>query len=385
MKKRLKCAVIMMLLFSLICSGALVTGAEADVPTAGMPFGVSAEAAILMDVASGRVLYEKNSQTSLRIASITKIMTAIVAIELGNLDDLVTVSRNAYGVEGSSIYLRQGEKVTLENLLYGLMLRSGNDAAVAIAEHIGGSTEGFVFLMNQKAEELGMRQTVFSNPHGLDTHEEHYASAYDMALLTAYAMKNDTFATIVGTRKKNVAFEGEDWQRTWYNKNRLLTMYPYANGVKTGFTKRARRTLVSSAEKDGHLLVAVTLNAPDDWNDHMRMFEYGFNHYELVDYYTKGEPFRHERIEREDGHFYLLNDFRYPLSEQESLRQEVTIDRAFQAKDLEQVPYPAGFITFFLGQQEVGRLPLAFAFDEDDSPSWWSRFISLIKWVVGGD
>src|SRR5690606_2062734 len=125
-------------------------------------------------------------------ASITKIMTAIVAIELGDLDDVVTVSPNASGVEGSSIYLLPGEKLSLEDLLYGLMLRSGNDAAVAIAEHIGGSVEGFVFLMNQKARELGMEHTVFSNPHGLDTHEEHYSTAYDMALLSAYAMKNET-------------------------------------------------------------------------------------------------------------------------------------------------------------------------------------------------
>lgn len=384
MRNRLPFAVLVVLFIGSICQISSMVEAESEMSTVSMPFDVSAQAAILMDLESGRVLYEKNSQTPLRIASITKIMTAIIAIELGDLEDLVTVSSNAFGVEGSSIYLRRGEEVTLENLLYGLMLRSGNDAAVAIAEHIGGSVEGFVFLMNQKAEELGMHQTVFNNPHGLDTHEEHYSSAYDMALLTAYAMQNETFATIVGTRKKNVQFDGEEWQRTWYNKNRLLTMYPYANGVKTGFTKRAGRTLVSSAEKEGHGLIAVTLNAPNDWNDHMRLYEYGFQQYSLVTFYSKGEPFEHEQLIRDDGYFYLLNDFRYPLLEQEMLRQEITIDQAFRAQQLEHIPHPAGFITFYLDQQQVGRVALAFTPAEDDSPSWWDRFVSVFSWLIGG-
>lgn len=156
------------------------------------PLHISAQGAALIDVKSGRILFEKNGDQKMRIASLTKIMTAIVAIENGNLEDMVTTSDNAYGTEGSSIYLKRGEQLTLEDMLYGLMLRSGNDAAVAIAEHIGGSVEGFAFLMNEKAKILGMNHTHFVNPHGLDD-KEHYSTPKDMAILTAYALKNSTF------------------------------------------------------------------------------------------------------------------------------------------------------------------------------------------------
>ncbi|MDQ0339180.1 D-alanyl-D-alanine carboxypeptidase [Caldalkalibacillus uzonensis] len=349
---------------------------------AGAEPDVSAQAAILMDAESGRVLFEKNAYEPLRIASITKIMTAIVALEHGDLEDVVTTSKNAYGVEGSSIYLRLGEKMTLEDLLYGLMLRSGNDAAIAIAEHVGGSVEGFVFLMNQKAEELGMQQTLFSNPHGLDTHEEHYSTAYDMALLTAYAMQNETFAEIVSTQKKTAPLEGEKWDRVWYNKNRLLSMYPYADGVKTGYTQRANRTLVSSATKDGHRLIAVTLNAPDDWNDHINMFEYGFQNYTLVTLAEEGETLRDERFERTDGHFKYLNDFRYPLREDEHLQKQIVIDPAFKQEELETIPNPAGYIHYILDNEQIGRTPVGF-FSVEQDVSVWQRFRSIFDNLLG--
>lgn len=257
---------------------------------------VSAQAAILMEVDSGRIFFEKNADEELRIASITKIMTAIIALEEGELRDKVITSKNAAGKEGSSIYLRLGEKLTLEEMLYGLMLRSGNDAAVAIAEHIGGSVDGFVFLMNQKAAELGMTKTIFNNPHGLDDHEEHYSTARDMAILTAYALKNEDFAEIAKTKRKTAELPGEKWDRVWYNKNKLLTMYPYADGVKTGFTKRAKRTLVSSATKNGQQLVAVTLNAPNDWQDHITMFEYGFAQMQQMESFKEKEALTDKRL-----------------------------------------------------------------------------------------
>lgn len=233
---------------------------------------VSAAQAILMDAESGQVLFEKDAFEARPIASITKIMTAILAIESGKMDEKATVSRNAIYTEGSSIYLEQGEKITIQDLVYGLMLRSGNDAAVAIAEHIGESEEGFVYLMNEKAMWLGMNQTHFTNPHGLDD-EEHYSSAYDMALLTREAMKNKQFREISGS----TSYLSENRSYSWRNKHKLVTgYYENATGGKTGYTKQTGRTLVTTAEKNGHSLIVVTLNAGNDWNDHIALFEWGF-------------------------------------------------------------------------------------------------------------
>jgi D-alanyl-D-alanine carboxypeptidase (penicillin-binding protein 5/6) len=347
---------------------------------------VTAQAAILMDTESGRILYEKNSNAQLRVASITKIMTALIAIENGNLKKMVTTSKNAYGVEGSSIYLRLGEKLSLEDMIYGLMLRSGNDAAVAIAEHIGGSLEGFVFLMNKKAEELGMTKTVFSNPHGLDDHEEHYSSARDMAVLTAYAMKNEDFAKIVGTKRKTAPLEGEKWDRIWHNKNRMLAKYPYADGVKTGYTKRAKRTLVSSATKDGHRLVAVTLNGPDDWNDHIHMFEYGFTNFKQKALAKKTEKLEDESVVRPEGYFKMGNHFFYPLKKNEQVQKKVTIDKAFTKERLGYIPNPAGYIQYTLNGKEIGKTPLQFVLYEEkkEKKSLWENLLNFIGGLIGG-
>lgn len=281
---------------------------------------ISAEGAILIDVNSGRIIYEKNPDKQMRIASLTKIMTAIVAIEYGELKSYVKTSDNAFGVEGSSIYLQKGEKVLLEDILYGLMLRSGNDAAVAIAEHIGGSVEGFVYLMNEKAAYLGMTGTHFANPHGLDA-ENHYSTPRDMAILTSYALKNPVFKEIVSTKVKTVPIENEKWDRKWYNKNKLLNRYEWADGVKTGYTKVAKRCLASSATKNGYQLATITLNAPDDWNDHVKLFEYGFNNYENVLIIEEGEIL----WETKDGNeLVATNDFSYLLrAEEKSLIKKV--------------------------------------------------------------
>src|SRR5690606_26006615 len=213
----------------------------------GLPVKASAElriasySAIIMDQKTGRGFYEKNAHTPRKIASITKIMTAIIAIESGKMDELVTVTSRAVNTEGSSIYLKPGEKIKLEHLVYGLMLRSGNDAAVAIAEHVGGSLEGFVYLMNEKAAQLGMVNTNFTNPHGLDDSEDHYSTAYDMAILTRYAMQNETFRKISGTRVHHAPNPDSQWDRKWSNKHRLVRgMYKYTTGGKTGYTKLAK-------------------------------------------------------------------------------------------------------------------------------------------------
>lgn len=262
--------------YSVICSSVLVLVMTVT-SYAQAKVDVSAEASILLDQSTGDVLYEKNAHNKQQIASITKIMTAIIAIELGQMNEEAKTSRRAIYTEGSSIYLEQGEKMTIEDLLYGLMLRSGNDAAVAISEHIGGSVEGFVHLMNEKAKWLGMTNTQFANPHGL-TDEDHYSTAYDMAILMQYAMDNEEFRKISGT----TSYQAENRTYYWQNKNKFLTKYyEYSTGGKTGFTKKSGRTLITTAKKDDVELIAVTLNAPDDWNDHTVLYEWGFENYNV--------------------------------------------------------------------------------------------------------
>ena len=224
----------------------------------------SATSSVLVDAESGRVLYEQNADREMLIASTTKIMTALVAIREGTLTDSVRVSRAAAYTEGSSMYLKEGEELTLETLLYGLMLCSGNDAAVAIAEHISGSQAEFAKLMNQTAQELGMVHTSFANPNGLDA-EGHYSTARDMARLACAALDNETLARIVSTR--TAAIGG----RTMTNHNKLLSYTSDCIGLKTGYTKAAGRTLVSCAERNGQRLVAVTLQDGNDWADHQAL------------------------------------------------------------------------------------------------------------------
>ena len=239
----------------------------------------SARAAVIMDVSSGRILYSKNMNEKLAMASTTKIMTTLVAIESGKLDEKLTVSRKASHTEGSSIYLREGERHNVNDLLYAIMLRSGNDASVAVAEHIGGSIEGFAALMNQKAQQIGAYDTKFTNPHGLDA-AGHYTTARDLALITAYALKNPIFSDIVSSRKKTI--EGppnENWHRVMINKNKMLWQFEGGDGVKTGFTNKAGRCLVSSATRDGMQLVCVVLNCGPMWNDSSALLEFGFKNY----------------------------------------------------------------------------------------------------------
>ncbi|OBY80605.1 peptidase M15 [Paenibacillus sp. KS1] len=263
------------------------------------PPSTAARAAALIDVASGRVLYSHNGKQELPMASTTKVMTAIVAIEHGRLEDKVKATSRAVGKEGSSIYLRLGEEMSLNHLLYGLMLRSGNDAAVAIAEHVGGSEEGFVHLMNEKAKLLGLEHTQFRNPHGLDE-KGHYTTAEDLARISAYALHNATFREIVRTRTKKAPNTIDNWDYVWGNKNKMLHLYEGADGVKTGYTKGALRCLVSSATRNGQQLVAVTLNDSRDWEDHRRMLDYGFQAFpqaKIVEegQHIEGQPFEASR------------------------------------------------------------------------------------------
>lgn len=247
---------------------------------------VSAQSSVMIEAESGRVIFNKDEHEKMKIASITKIMTAHLAIKHGDLSDKVKISSKASSTEGSSLYLKNGQTVTLEYLIYGLMLRSGNDAAVAIAEHISGSVEAFAELMNKETEALKMTNTYFTNPHGLDTDDRHVSTAYDMAILTQQAIRNKTFKKVFSTAKYTPSYKDA---YPWTNKHRLATgLYPHADRGKTGYTKKAGRTLVTTAHKNDMTFIAVTINGPDDWNDHMSLFEHAFTHYKMTELLAKG-------------------------------------------------------------------------------------------------
>lgn len=237
---------------------------------------VSAKAAVLINGENGEVIFAKNADQRLSMASTTKIMTALLLCEYGNFEKEITVTAPMLRVEGSSMGLLAGDRVTLHDLLYGLMLASGNDAANVIAFEIGGSAEGFVDIMNRKAVELGLSNTHFETPSGLDG-ETHYTTAYELAILTQYAMKNSEFRKAVSCKTATLCYGNPPYKRTLTNHNKMLVRYEGAVGVKTGFTKKSGRCLVTAAERDGKFVIAVTLNAPNDWQDHQCLLDYGFS------------------------------------------------------------------------------------------------------------
>lgn len=241
----------------------------------GVSLDISASSAIVMVADTGEVLYEHNAHTKRSMASTTKIMTALLALEGAELDKTVTVSGDEVAVEGTSMGLKVGDKVTFRGLVYGMLLQSGNDAANVTAIKLSGSIEKFVELMNKKASEIGMSNTNFVTPSGLDA-TEHYSTAYDMALLACYAIKNPEFRHISSMKRASVFYGNPPYRRMLTNHNKLLSFYDGCIGIKTGFTKKSGRCLVSAAEKDSVRIVAVTLNAPDDWNDHKKLLDYGF-------------------------------------------------------------------------------------------------------------
>lgn len=245
-------------------------------------YGISAKSAILMDPLTGQVLYEKNCSERSLIASTTKIMTALIVCERCNVLESMRIPREAVGIEGSSMYLRENELLTLQELLYGLMLASGNDAAAALAIYCGGTIQDFADLMNEKARQLGMTGTHFVNPHGLDA-PDHYSTAKDLAILAGYAMNHPVFARTVSAK---TAVIGERYLR---NHNKLLWLVEGAEGVKTGFTRAAGRILVSSARRNSRRLIAVTINDPDDWSDHAALYRIGFEYYSQQRIVTAGD------------------------------------------------------------------------------------------------
>ncbi len=312
----------------------------------------TASSAILMDMDSGRILYSKDIHNARLIASITKIMTAVIAIENGNLDDIVTVGEEVLSMYGSNIYIEKGEKISLKDLLYGLLLRSGNDAAIVIGTYIGGSEDKFVQLMNQKAKEIGMIDTVYHNCHGLDEVTKNYSTSYDMAILSSYANKLDTYREIVGTKKWTTQSDKKSY--VWHNRNKLLTLYEYATGGKTGYTPSAGRTLVTTASKDHLNLTAVTLNDPNEYVSHEDMYEYGFNNYKNYLIIDKKHFDIDDTFYKDD--IYIKESFTYPLTEQE-LKDVRIVAEILKLKDYDNNS-KVGELIVNLNDEELYREPI---------------------------
>ncbi len=315
---------------------------------------VSAEKAMLLDAQTGRVLYEKDADSRSLIASCTKIMTALVVAEQCNVLDRVQIPKEAVGIEGSSMYLRESEVLTVQELLYGLMLHSGNDAAVALAIYCGGTIEGFAGLMNDKAHRLGLTGTHFENPHGLDS-PNHYSTARDLAVLAAYAMKNPVFRHTVGAKQVRIG------QRNLTNHNKLLWQVDGTDGVKTGYTKAAGRILVSSAARGGRRLVCVTINDGNDWADHKTMLEDGFSRYTVRSAVKKGDVLGSRFVlsgETDRVQLVAAQDFFFAMTEQE----QTTI--VIRGDDFAYAPVvrgqEAGFAYICIGDDVVGKVPLVY-------------------------
>lgn len=277
--------------------------------------GIFADSYILLEKDTLRVLDGKNIHEKFLPASITKIMTCIVAIENCNLEEEFVVTSDVTRQEGSSIYLEAGEKVSMKTLLYGMMLRSGNDAAYMVAKCTFGDFDTFIDKMNEYSKKIGMKNSVFHNPSGLDDDTCNYSSSYDMAILMAYALDNETFREIVSTKNYNYT-SSNGTTHYFTNKHKLILSYDFITGGKTGYTKRAHRTLVTSAYKDGMELICVTFNCGNDWNNHLELFDYGFSNYKMVKVMTEG-------IIKVDDNFYeaipyLPDSIYIPLQQDES-------------------------------------------------------------------
>ena len=331
---------------------------------------VSARSAVLLD--GGDVLWEKNADEKSLIASTTKIMTALVVLEQADLEDVVQVDPAAVGVEGSSMYLKAGEELTVRDLLHGLMLSSGNDAAVALAIHVAGSVDGFAALMNDKAAQLGLETTHFANPNGLDD-EGNYATARSLGLLASAAMEREDFRQIVSARTYTCA------GHAMTNHNKLLWQYPGAEGVKTGFTKHAGRILVGSAQRNGRRLVSVTINAPDDWNDHRAMLDYGFSLYSPKTLVTEGTVL---------GAVPVVSglETEVPVAAAQSLdyalREDETVETRLYLTPFVYAPVEMGTalgtMELYLGGRCIGQMELLAAADVaqlPEEPGAWERFL----------
>lgn len=333
-------------------------------------YATSARSAVVQDAISGRILFEKDSNRKSLIASTTKIMTALLVCERCNVLDQMRIPKEAVGIEGSSMYLREGEILSLQELLYGLMLSSGNDAAVALALYCSGGIPEFADLMNDKARMLGMTQTHFENPNGLDA-KNHYSTAEDLAKLASYAMDNPIFAKTVSTKTITAG------NRVLRNHNKLLWLFPEADGVKTGYTKAAGRILVSSAVRDHRRLVAVTIHDPDDWRDHISLLERGFAGYNLQRIVTVGDCLGEREIvggTREKVSVLAAENFVYSITKEESPQTLLPGHGFLYAPVAEGAD--AGFAYVLISGKAVGKVPVVYGQTTEMQPEKQSFFWS---------
>lgn len=363
-------------LFSFSTSTAL-----ADTDKMQLPPEIVGQAGLVMDVLTGKVLYEKNAHSPFEPASTTKIMTAILALEKGNLSDIVVTSEEPPRVDGSRIYLEEGEKLTLEQMLYGMMLNSGNDAAVAIAEHIGGDIESFVKMMNAKAREIGAYHTTFVNPSGLPD-EGHLTTAYDLALISRYALLNlPKFRKIVSTKTLEIPWQAEEWDRQLINLNKLLWNYEGADGVKTGYTSTAGRTLVASATRDGWQLISVVLKSDANiWSDSMALLDYGFENFEIKNLVGKNSDVAEEDVKygdpvklvTKDGLTSVVKKNDLPISKKLVINQDI---KAPVSKG-----EVLGQLIFYQGEEQLGSVNLIAANDVKRKihTFWWFWALTII-------
>ncbi len=341
---------------------------------------ISAQMAVVMDLNSGRVLYELNSHDERLIASITKIMTCLITIMYSDLNKTVIVDEDVLKAYGSSVYLEVGEEIKLEDLLYGLMLRSGNDAAVAIANTVAGSMENFVYLMNEYAKTIGMKNTHFVNAHGLDVNGVgNTSSAYDMALLTKVAMQNETFKKIFGTQKYSASSNLKTYH--WEGKNKLFGMYPYTTGGKTGYTEAAKRTLVTTASRDNKNLVIVTLNDGNDFNDHKSLYETYFNKYKAIKVLDKTN-FKIDDNYYKDGDLYIKNDYYALVTDQEE--KDLKIDIVIYKYDNVYNDIKVGEAKVMLNDTLLHKESIYIKNKnvkvQDKKESFWKKILGWFKW-----
>jgi D-alanyl-D-alanine carboxypeptidase len=332
---------------------------------------VSAQKAVMIDAQTGRVLFEKDADSRSLIASTTKIMTALIICQQCNVLDRMRIPQEAVGIEGSSLYLQAGEVLTIQDLLYGLMLHSGNDAAVALAIYCGGTVEGFVQLMNDKAHQLGLTGTHFENPHGLDS-PNHYSTAKDLATLAAYAMNDPVFRQTVSTKSVRIG------QRSLQNHNKLLWRVDGADGVKTGFTKAAGRILVSSATRDGRRLICVTINDGNDWVDHATLLESGFSRFSIQQLVVQGDCLGTADVvsgQSEKVQLLAAEGFSYPLATDEQV-EIILSGPGFAFAPVVQGG-KAGYAYICIGDACVGKVPLVYGQTVEQEivkkKSFWSR------------
>lgn len=371
MKKSRYLTIILIICFTFLLEGPVALASEKP--------GISADAAILMDLKTGQVLYAKNPFKTRPPASTTKVLTALIAVESGKLKDQVKVSRKAAYTEGSSMYLKVGEVISLSDLIYGALMHSGNDACEAIAEHIGGSVEKFAELMNIKALAVGTVNSHFANPHGLPD-DNHYTCAYDLARITRHALNNPLFSQIVSTRNKMLKDPEEESGRRLSNTNKLLWKYLWADGVKTGTTSKAGQCLVSSATKGNRQLVAVVLHSGNRWQDSIELFEYGFNRFEYSHVAVTGVEYDRYQVqngeEKEVPVVYQSDlGLLLPVNSPDSLEKRVTID-SYPVAPVKKGQV-IGSISYFVDNCFTGRVNLVAAAEVDEQ-GLFSRFTEWI-------